>query len=177
MEPKRAIVAYPVFSAADRARIQAIRAGHDPQFAMLEPHFTLVFPVAAPLDQVVNEARSVARGGSAFSVTLQSVRAVRDVLGGGGHVFLVPGDGAEDVAALNCRLYSGALHWAHRADVPYVPHVTVAASPDFAECQALAVRLACSRWDLFGSVGSLSVVEIVGSTVATKADVPLGPGT
>lgn len=177
MTPRLAIIAYPTFGETDRATIQSVRARHDPQFAILDPHFTLVFPIEAPLAEVVNEARSVAGAAAAFSVTLRSVRAVRDVFSAGGHVFLVPEQGASEIAALNSRLYGGVLNWAHRRDIPYVPHITVAAYTDFSECEALAATLARDQWDMNGSVEALSVVEIVGARVATVANLLLGGGS
>jgi 2'-5' RNA ligase len=176
VKPRLAIVAYPTFSETNQAAIQAIRARHDPQFAMLDPHFTLVFPVEAPLVDLVKEARSAANTAAAFSVTLHSVQAVRDVLGTGGHVFLVPEQGAREIAALNSRLYGGVLKWAHHVDIPYVPHITVAASADFSECEALAASLVRDRREMTGSVEALSVVEIVGAGVLTVANLPLGGG-
>jgi hypothetical protein len=47
--------------------------------------------------------------------------------GRGGHICLVPEQGAEQVTALHEQLYGGALKWAHRADIPYVPLIAVAA--------------------------------------------------
>ena len=46
---------------------------------MLDPHFTLVFPVDAPRDDLVAEARSTATVVTALSFTLRSVHAVRDM--------------------------------------------------------------------------------------------------
>lgn len=173
MTPKLAIVAFPRFTAADRAAIRAVRERHDPQFALLDPHFTLVFPVEAPLHDIVGEARSVADASAPFPVTLNSILAVRDALGAGGHVFLVPERGAREVSALNARLYSGALK-GHRVEIPYVPHITVAASADFLGCQVLAAELARNRWNVNGSIESLSVLKVTGAGVMTMAELPLG---
>jgi 2'-5' RNA ligase len=172
-----AIVAYPTFSETDRATIQAIRARHDPQFAMLDPHVSLLFPVEAPFTDVVNAARSAASAAAAFSIRLHSVQAVRDVFGEGGHVFLVPDEGAKEITLLNSSLYGGVLSWAHRKDIPYVPHITVAAYQDFSECEALAATMAADHRDMCGRIGALTVVEIVGGRVATVADLPLEGGS
>ena len=177
MTPRLAIIAYPAFSETDRATIQSVRARHDPQFAMLDPHFTLVFPLEAPPADVVNEARGAASDAAGFPVTLRSVRAVRDVFGAGGHVFLVPGQGAKEIAALNARLYGGVLSWAHRADIPYVPHITVASHTDFSDCETLAASLAADQRDMNGTVEALTVIEIVGARVAIVANLPLGGGS
>jgi 2'-5' RNA ligase len=171
-----AIVAYPTFSGTDRATIQAVRARHDPQFAILDPHFTLLFPVEALLADVVNEARSAASDATSFPVTLRSVRAVRDRFSGGGHVFLIPEQGGREIVALNSRLYRGVLSWAYRAEIPYVPHITVAAYSDFSACEALAASLAGDQWEINGTVGALAVVELVGAQVTTVADLPITGG-
>jgi 2'-5' RNA ligase len=176
LTPQLAIVAYPTFSETDRATIKAVRSRHDPQFAMVDPHFTLLFPVEAPLADVMNEAHSAVSATPAFSVTLNSVRAVRDAFGSGGHVFLVPEQGANEITALNSRLYGGMLKWARREDIPYVPHITVAACTDFSECEALAATLAGDQRDICGSVGTLTVVEVVGARVAILANLPLAGG-
>jgi hypothetical protein len=126
---------------------------------------------------VINEARSAASAAAAFSIRLHSVQAVRDVFGEGGHVFLVPDEGAKEIALLNSSLYGGVLSWAHRADIPFVPHITVAASQHFSECEALAATIAGDHRDMFGAIGALTVVEIVGGRVANVADLPLGCGS
>lgn len=144
---------------------------------MLDPHVSLLFPVEAPLTDVVNEARAAASGAATFSIRLHSVRAVRDVFGEGGHVFLVPDEGAREIALLNSSLYSGVLSWAHRKDIPFVPHITVAAYQDFSECEALAATMAADHRDMCGRIGALTVVEIVGGRVATVTDLPLEGGS
>ena len=142
---------------------------------MLDPHFTLVFPLEAPPADVVNEARGAASDAAGFPVTLRSVRAVRDVFGAGGHVFLVPGQGAKEIAALNARLPAASSAGNH-ADIPYVPHITVASHTDFSDCETLAASLAADQRDMNGTVEALTVVEIVGARVAIVANLPLGGG-
>jgi hypothetical protein len=80
----------------------------------------------------------------------------------------VPDQGAQQVVELHSRLYGGALMWAHRADVPYVPHITVAAMAEFSQCEALAAELAREEHARSGRVESLTVVEISGATVRTR---------
>jgi 2'-5' RNA ligase len=159
------------------AAIQSIRAPHDPQFALLAPHLTLLFPIDASQSTVVDEARSAARDRAAFPFALHSVQAVRDRFGPGGHVFLVAGNGAAEIAALHAQLYSGVFRPAHRADIPYVPHITVAAHADFAQCAAIAARLAVDRRDIKGAIEALTVVEVAGTVVTTIATVALPPRT
>jgi 2'-5' RNA ligase len=162
-----AIIAYPIFEEADLASIQSVRANHDPQFGMLAPHFTLVFPIEAPLSDLA-VAVEVATGAIApFPFTLNSVRAVRDTFGPGGHVFLVPEQGARQVVELHSLLYGGALKWAHRADIPYVPHITVAACRDFVKCETLATELARTQNERCGRIEALAIIEVSEGSVKT----------
>jgi 2'-5' RNA ligase len=177
MHPRLAVVAYPTFSETDRAVIQGIRAQYDPQFALVDPHVTLLFPLEASLADVVNETRAAARGIARFSIRLRSVNAVRDAEAGGGRVFLIPGEGAREIALLNSRLYAGAFRWAYRADLHFVPHITVAARPEFVDCEVLAATLAREHRDLDGAIKSLTVVQIASARVGEMACLPLGrPG-
>ena len=168
-----AVIAYPTFSESDRARIQSVREQHDPQFGLLDPHFTFVFPVEAPLADVVADSTVVADSSIAFPFVLSSVRAVKDVFGVGGHVFLVAQHGADQVVALHSRLYGGTLRWAHRADISYVPHITVAASVDFSHCEKLAQQLEDGLVATAGLIEALTIVEVVGGTVRTVSTLRL----
>jgi 2'-5' RNA ligase len=167
-----------VLREAGLASIQAIRATHDPQFTILGPHFTLVFPVEASLADVSAAVETTTAAVAPFSFTLRSVQAVRDALAPGGHVFLIPDRGAQRVRELHSRLYSGTLKWAHRTDIPYVPHITVAAHRDFRQCEALATELARSQEDRTGLVETLTIVEVSGTRVESLAVSRLaGPGS
>jgi 2'-5' RNA ligase len=168
-----AVVAYPIFAERDLAEIQAIRAIHDPQFSLLAPHFTLVFPVEANVADVIAVSKSSAATVRRFSFTLTSVRAVRDSFGPGGHVFLVPDDGAASIADLHTRLYSGVLHEARRSDIPYVPHITVAADSAFDHCEALAADLAANSPSRRGRVDALTVLGLSGNGIQELEACPL----
>jgi hypothetical protein len=74
-------------------------------------------------------------------------------------------------------LYGGPLKWAHCEDIPYVPHIIVAAGSDLSRCEALAATLAGGLRDMHGSVEALSVVEMTGATVAEVAQLALEGGT
>lgn len=76
-------------------------------------------------------------------------------------------------ALLHSALYSGTLNWALRKEIPYVPHITVAACTDFSECEGLARRLTDNRRDTCGSVEELAVLEIAEARAATVVTVPL----
>lgn len=173
MATKRAVIAYANLTEADMASVQAVRARHDPQFRILAPHFTLVFPTEAHQSDFVGEVESAAKSIAPFQFTLNSVRAVPDPFGGGGHVFLVPEHGAGHINALHARLYGGALSWAHRADIPYVPHITVAAYPDFQRCDEIAHQVGTTHKDMLGWVAALTIVEVGVGNVTPVGVFPL----
>jgi len=171
MAPRLAVVSYPLLDAADRARIDAIRAERDPRAAMIAPHFTLVFPVEARTAEVLAAVEATARSHGSFAFELRSVLAVRDTPGPGGHVFLVPENGRAELVALHAHLHGGSLR---RADLPFLPHVTVGADPDFGRCEAIAGRLNGDWRTIAGRVESLTIVEIVGTVVTPIAKRRLG---
>lgn len=153
-----AIVAYPRLEAVDEQWIESIRSAHDPQASRIGAHFTLVFPAEASAAAVASEVSAIVRETSPIAFTIRRTLAVRGLEGTGGHLFLVPAEGHDRIAALHDRFHEGVLRSHLRADVPFIPHVTIAADPDFSRCEWLARAL-----DLGGRVvrGTLDAVELV----------------
>jgi 2'-5' RNA ligase len=154
-----------VLDAASRDWIETIRAGHDPQALRIAVHFTLVFPVAADAEAIAPEVARVARAQAPFGFAIETIAAVRDAFGHGGHVFLVPSDGAHEIHVLHDRLYAGSLAAHLRDDIPYTPHLTVAAHREFARCEALAAALNSQRPRIAGRIERLTLVEIAAEAI------------
>jgi 2'-5' RNA ligase len=171
-----AVIAYPVVSDDDQRWIEDVRKAHDPQSALLAAHFTLVFPVHVPASAVVDHAKSVLAEFQEIKFVLRRARVVRDVVGNAGaHVFLVPDQGADEITRLHERLYGGLLEPCLRTDIPFVPHVTVAADRDFNRCEQLADRLNEQRRQISGVLTGVDVVE-GDAEVRTVARLRLGTG-
>ena len=168
-----AVVAYPLLSAEDQAWVAAIRAAHDPQAGLLPAHFTLVFPADVAESAAVQDAKDAAAGSAAFDFVLRSVRAVRNAFGPGGHVFLVPGEGADEILRLHDRLYRGAFRPSLRSDVEYVPHLTVAADDDWVRCETLAGRLAQALRPVAGRVEAIELLRVGDGRVEPLCRLPL----
>jgi 2'-5' RNA ligase len=166
---RHAVVGYPVLQDADRLWIESVRARHDPQAARLPAHVTLVFPAALALDTIVDHAATVARQTPAIPFVLRDVTAVPDVFAEGGHVFLLPDEGRAEIAALHDRLYDGPLRAFLREDLPFVPHITVAASSDRARWEATRQEVASALRPIEGTIGSLDVLEIGDDGIRTAA--------
>lgn len=163
-----AVVAYPVLAPRDQAWIDARRAALDPRAGFIRAHATLVFPCdAVGIDAHV---AAVAATQPRIPFVLREVRAVRDhATGRGGHVFLVPDEGADAITALHDRLYAGPLAAHLRADLPFVPHVTVAADADFDACERVADRLRGELQPIRAVLDAADLIEIEDGVVRTVA--------
>ena len=169
-----AIVSYPSIDEADRQWIESVRARHDPQAARIGVHFTLVFPTDASPVEVAAEVAAVASLARPIPFTIRGARAVGDVVGGGGHVFLVADEGRGEIATLHDRLYHGVLRPHLRADIPFTPHMTVAAGSDLAECEELVHELNLERRIVHGILRGIELVNVEKPHVDSIATFVLG---
>jgi 2'-5' RNA ligase len=168
-----AIVSYPSLDEVDRQWIESVRARHDPQAARIGVHFTLVFPTNASPAEVTAEAAAVARSARPIPFTIRRARAVCDV-GGGGHVFLLPDEGRGEIATLHDRLYQGVLRPHLRADIPFTPHMTVAAGSDLAACEGLVQELGLDHRTVQGILRRIELVTLEKPRVDSIATFVLG---
>jgi predicted protein tyrosine phosphatase/2'-5' RNA ligase len=168
-----AVVAYPVLDEADRQWIESFRLKHDPQSARIGAHFTLVFPVDAEPADVEADIQAGARAAAPIAFSIHRSELVVDVWGGGTHVFLVPEEGAAAISALRDRLYAGTLRPHLRADIPFVPHITVGLAQDAAAALTLAEALDASNRVIRGVVDRIDVVDTGASVVQPIASFAL----
>jgi len=171
---KLAIVSYPCLEDAD-GWVESVRKRHDPQASLLRAHFTLVFPVNADLAPVAAHAAHVVAAAPPIRIILRRVEAVRDaVRGSGGHVFLVPNEGRAEITALHDELYDGVLLPHLRRDVPFVPHITVAACATYEQCESLALELNAAPLLIYGVIDRIDVIEIAAGKVRCLLTIPFG---
>lgn len=113
--------------------IDAFRKRHDPRYELARPHLTYVFPVDAKIGEVplVQHIEQVLAGKKAFPVTFSGITYSWDDL-----VFLLVQDGNDSVIQLHDELYTGILQPFLRADIEYIPHVTLG-KKSIAEAQDL----------------------------------------
>ena len=155
-----AIVAYPDLDEIDRQWIESFRAKHDPQASRLGVHFTLVFPVEAVPGELDPEVAVVARSTAAISFAIRRTAVVRDALAKGSHIVLVPDEGGAQITSLHDRLYAGGLRAQLRADIPFVPHLTVGATQDSESAERLARELGVRTRLVRGTVRTLALVDV-----------------
>jgi len=169
-----AILSYPSLNEADCQWIESVRIKHDPQAARIGVHFTLVFPADAAPAEVAVEVAAVARSARPIPFTIRRARAVSDVVGGGARVFLVPHEGCGEIATLHDQLYQGVLHPHLRADIPFTPHMTVAAGLDLAVCEGLVQELSLDHRTVQGILRTIEVVNLENRRVDSIATFVLG---
>jgi 2'-5' RNA ligase len=157
---KLAIVAYPILDEIDRLWIESSRARHDPQASRIDVHFTLVFPVEAVASALGPEIAVVAQSSHLIPFTIRRTKVVRDPLGNGSHIFLVPDEGSAEIATLHDRLYAGALRAHLRSDIPFVPHMTVGAAPDSQTAETFAEELGVRTRIIRGTVAHVELVDV-----------------
>ena len=170
-----AIIAVPRFAPDDLEWIDRIRSRYDPQRNVVAPHFTLVFPCkGAPVDAVLEHAAHVASQTEPARFVLRSALAVKDTFTAASHVFLVPDEGSPAVVALHSSLNSGQLAPIARPDIPFTPHVTVAALEDPGQAAAVADELNARGVAIAGTIFAIDVLALDDKAVREISRIELG---
>ena len=89
------------------------------------------------------------------------------------HVFLIPDEGFAAILRLHDALHVGPLKAALRRDRPYLPHITVATTPDDATARTLAGSLNHGEIDIHGHIDALQVEVRTGAVIKPLADIAL----
>ena len=173
---RRAVVAYPTLAAEDREWIEGIRTRYDPLASRIAAHFTLVFPVDVAEAPLVNQVRSALRPTTPIRALLRRAAAFPDPIAGGAHVFLLAEEGKRELMTAHDALYQGILATHRHPDIPFVPHLTVGAHPEVAECERIADQLNRSGRIVQAWIDTVDVIEIDESAIRTIAAIPLRAG-
>jgi 2'-5' RNA ligase len=150
-------VAYPGVPEVQMRWIQEFRRKHDPRYAAVEPHFTLVFGVREVEESVYLEhIESVARAAKPIRFRCLYAMLGADDVDDTAYVFLVPNEGNAEVSMLHDQLYTGVLQPFHRLEFPYIPHITIASTKDFKLAKQLCDGLNREGVYVEGSLALLS---------------------
>ena len=154
------VLGYPTITEADRAWIQQVRERHDElYYRVVDPHFTLVFPVFG-VDRAaftVHVAERV-RGRRPFRFVLRCAVVVKDSFKAYTHVFLVPDEGhAEVVKLIEVRRPAGCTTPSTPARWPRTGGSTSPSSPTSASATR-PTRWPASVW-LTRSTGRTSALR------------------
>ena len=106
----------------DTKRVNQLRRKYDPQVELIQPHITLMFPVASLIGEetLVNHLRAVLSDKHPFPIHLQGLDKSWDH-----YLFLLVDEGKDALADLHAHIYTGVLTDLRQTDLAYVPHVTL----------------------------------------------------
>ena len=169
-------VNYPTFGQDDYEWIQEVRRRHDVLFFdVVEPHYTLVFPTEEIGEtELIAHVTSVASSFDPFDSVLRCSTVGDPDFVGHAHAFLIPDEGFSDIVRLHDALYTGLLESELRLDLPFVPHIGIASTPDVNECKAIVDRLNAQRFEIRARVEKLDVIGYDGNKTWTIEEIPLG---
>lgn len=154
-------IAYPKIKSADFELIQQYRKQKDElYFDIVDPHFTLVFPVFNINEKdFLKEIKKQTETFRSFEFTIRCATISKDAFSNYYHVFLVPDEGYSKVVKLHDKLYSGGLKNQLRLDIDFVPHIGVGNSLDKDECKWMVDEWNAKDFEIKGVVNEISIIE------------------
>ena len=166
------VIARPHFNKADLAWLTDIRSRRAGSRGA--PYFTLVFAnLSIAPAAFVKTIQAYTRGFHPIRFRLRSALVVPEPAIGRFHVFLIPDEGFGAILKLHDALHMGKLRPALRQDSPYLPHITVATTPDYTTARELAFALNQGDLDIHGHFEALEVESRVGQDIRLVAEIPL----
>lgn len=165
------VIARPHFNKVDLAWLTDIRSRRAGSRGA--PYFTLVFAnLKLTPASFVKTIRTCTKSTHPIRFRLRSALVVPEHAIGHFHVFLIPDEGFGAILKLHDTLHIGPLKPALRQDSPYLPHITVATTSDYAAARDLAFALNQGDIDIHGHIEALQVESRVGQIIKLVAEVP-----
>jgi 2'-5' RNA ligase len=114
-----ALVHYP---AVELRHINLLRSKYDPQFHLIAPHITIMFPTPESFDgrNLVSHIESILRRWESFPICLKGFQQSWDE-----YLFLLLNKGEQDVIRLHEEIYTGLLSEFRNEVRPFIPHLTL----------------------------------------------------
>lgn len=166
------VIARPHFDKDDLAWLTDIRSRRAGSRGA--PYFTLVFPgVEMAPEAFAERIRKNADGIARIRFRLRSALVVPETTVKRFHVFLIPDEGFGAILKLHEALHVGPIEAAIRPETPYLPHITVATSPDRKVVRDVAQALNQGGLDISGHIDALTVERRTGELIRDVAEIPL----
>ncbi len=163
------VVAYPTITQADFNFIQSYRKQNDLRyFSVIEPHFTLVFPVdGISQDDFLGEVKAKVTNIQSFDFVANVATINQDDSGDYYHEFLVPDTGYSHIVKLHDVLYSGLFSPYLRFDIDFIPHIGIGNSDDVRTAKQRVDALNVSSISIAGRVEDITAIEYSDGSVRT----------
>jgi hypothetical protein len=154
------VTGHPILEPGDREWIQALRRQYDPNYLLIEPHFTLIFEISdiGP-DELAAHIRPICQASPKIEFNLNSAKAISGKDEEDRYLFLVPDEGYSTIMSLHDRLYAGDLKIHLRSDIPYIPHITAGVFKDINSCEKTADRINLKKFSIRGTVENLDIIS------------------
>lgn len=155
------VVAFPELNKTDFDIIQTYREHNDTlYFNLVEPHFTIVFPVMDISEsQFVEEVQYQTAGINKFNFTIRCATINKDSFSSYYHTFLVPDEGFSKFVRLHDKMYSDKLINNLRLDIDYIPHIGIGNSNDKFVCKKMVDHWNSKDFSISGKISSLTILE------------------
>lgn len=169
------VVAFPKVSAEDAMWIREYRRNHDPRFfTIVEPHFTLVFPIdGIPQDVFVHEVEQLSKGFKGCNFTIRVATVIQDKIEGYYHEFLIPDEGFSNMVKMHDALYAGIFMPHLRFDIDYTPHIGIGNADALEECKDRVDALNADNIHIAGTIDSIDIIEYTGGPVQPISTIAL----
>jgi len=154
------VIAYPQLAPEDFSKIQVYRKQHDLLFGVVDPHFTIVFPVHdLSQEDFISEIKNNAKNILRFDFAIRCATINKDAFNKLFHVFLVPDEGYSRVVRLHDILYSENLLKYQRLDLDYIPHITIGNCRDKHQCKQMVDEWNKEDFLIRGAIKELTIVK------------------
>ena len=154
------LVAYPNMADEHYQWIDSIRIKHhELEYTPVDPHFTLVFPIANLINQqrVIQHIDHLMQQTTPIPFTIQCAMLMPEEKAN--YIFLVPDEGFSKLLKLHDALYTGVLSPHLRLDIPYIPHITIGYSPDAQLAKQISAGINRQEIEISGMVDILTLMD------------------
>ena len=117
------LYALVIFPNINTTKIEVFRELYDPNFNLIKPHLTLIFPIdsiSISEKSLSKHVRSVLNNWKVFDIELNGFKKSLDHW-----LFLLVKEGIEKIKQLHDELYEGILSSFLRSDLKYIPHISL----------------------------------------------------
>jgi 2'-5' RNA ligase len=169
-------LSYPELEANDFQWIQTYRAANDARFfKVVDPHFTLVFPVGDAISghTFASEVKTRLAGVGRIDFELAVAVVNRDAFDNYWHEFLVPEKGFSAIVRLYYKLYSGLFAPHQRLDIDFIPHIGIGNDDDIGRAKRRVDEINRREIRIAGTIARVDVVEYRDDAVKTLEQFPL----
>jgi 2'-5' RNA ligase len=168
------VIAYPEITQSDFRHIQKFRQQHDLFFRVVNPHFTLVFPVPNwKVEPFIEEITKQSGNFHSFEFCLRCATLNKDAFNDYYHVFLVPDEGYSHLIRLHDKLYSGSLSPHRVLQIDFIPHIGIGNSRDPQKCLKMIAHWNCKPFSISGRISFLDIVKYEKYFVESVIRIPL----